>query len=403
MLRRPYFLWLIALAAVLLPGHTSAPAQTTTDFAPWKEAKNAESIPGRASRMLDRDFRDLTGTARDELLAKTLSALADIVANAEVVPSTRYNAILAAGQLVSKEASPNTPPDAYPAALTYLVEVCQKTDFPYYIQYGALLGIVRHAILGIAPDQQETVIDLLLETAATESSAVAPAVWDWFRQTALDGLAALKMVGTNGKVVTELLSIIDRQSQELENRCRNQEPLTRKDWEQLRRTIELVSKAAKTLGDLDYKSAKDIDAGKMTDAFIRLTRTVCDMESKRALDFAGQAEGSSPPAGLPEQIVTDVKMCTQSVVWGIRGGFLTGKPAENSFYTSLAADDPAIKRLDMLLAEIIGLATFLDEGDKARRAAAMVTTLKTFKFDLGELADVLAKCSEALAKIERTV
>jgi hypothetical protein len=348
------------------------------------------------------DFQNLAGTARDELLAKTLSALADIVSDTEVIPAIRYNAILAAGQLVAKEASPNTPPDAYPAALTYLVEVYQKADSPYYLQYGALLGIVRHALLGIHPDQQDTVIDLLLETAMTETEAggIAPAVWDWFRQTAFDGLAALKTVGTEGKVVAELLAIIDRKSQELENECHRQEPSTRKDWEQTRRTIELAAKAAKTLGDLDYKSAKDIDAGKMTDAFIRLTGAVCGIGHKMALESAGQEEGSPVSATLLEQIVIDVKMCTQSVVWGIRGGFLTGKPGENSLYTSLETGDPAIKRLDVLLTEIIGLATFLDEGDKARRtAAAAANTVKTFKFDLSELRDALAKCSEALTKI----
>jgi hypothetical protein len=383
---------MLAFVAVFSLGETFVPAQTT-DFAPWKEAKNAETIADRVQQMLRRDFRDVTGTARNELLAQTLSKLADIVSDSDVVPSTRYNAILAVGQLL---ASPNNPPDAYPDALPYLIETYQKADCPKYLQYGALLGIIRHALLGIAPDKQDEVIDLLLETVMSEPEAgrIEPAVWDWFRLTALDGLTALKTVGTDGKVVATLLLLIDRKSQELENRCSNQDMLTRRDWEQCRRTIELASKAAKTLGDLDYTLAKDVDAKMMADTFIRLTKAVCDIEQKISLELADQGETT-----LLERIVIDVKMCTQSVVWGIRSSFLTGKPKENSFYTSLKSENPAVKRLDAVLAEIISLATFLDEGDKAQRTVVLPNAAKAFKFDHSELRDALAKCSEALMKI----
>ena len=139
------FLGIIALATISLGGGAFVPAQTTTDFTVWKDAQNAEAVPDWARRMLERDFRNVVGTARDELLASTLAKLKEIASDNDVVPSTRYNAILVAGQLVSVAPSPGTPPVAYADALLYLIEVYQTPDTPHYLKYGALLGIVRHA------------------------------------------------------------------------------------------------------------------------------------------------------------------------------------------------------------------------------------------------------------------
>jgi len=443
---RPYLLGItvlgiIALATLFLFGETSVQAQTTqaqatTDFTAWKCPQNAESVHGWVRLMLVRDFRSVTGTAREELLARTLSALKDIASDSNVVPSTRYNAILAAGQLISREpipGNPPVPPIAYPAALLYLIDVYRDPNTPDYLKYGALLGIVRHANIGIDPALQDKAIDLLLETVTTEfepremtldTVPLEPAVWDWFRLTALDGLAALRTVGTDGRIVTELLSVINRQSRELEDLFASRYMLTREEWEQSRRSSELASKAAKTLGDLRYTLARDtattdaetmstetigieamgIDARKMTDAFIRLTKAVCDIERKIATDSLEPSEqdGPSPnPALLLERIAINLKMSTQSVVWGIRSSLLTGRPTEDSFYASLEPDDPSIRRLDILLAEIIKLATFLDEGDGTRRPVLSANVPREFQFNLSELRDVLATTSEVLAEILR--
>ena len=406
---RLYFLGIIIFATVFFSGTIFVSAQNTTDFTPWKDAKNAESIPDWARIMLSRDFRDLTGTAREELLAKTLSALTDIASDSEVVPAARYNAILAIGQLESSPGSPGNPPTAYPAALKYLINVYQQADTPHYLKYGALLGMVRHAILGIDSDQQDKVIDLLLETAASEFESghalpLEPAVWDWFRHTALDGLSALKTTGIHGRVVAELLTIIDDQSQALEEWSRShQDVLNREAWQQIRRTLELASKAAKTLGDLDYPSTTDIDTKKMTDTFIRLTKVVCEVNGKMATDFIDREEITLNPAALREQIVVNMKTCTHSVVWGMRSGFWTARPGENSFYAALKNDDPAIKRLDILMAEIVELSTFFDEGVKERRSGALPGVPKAFKFELSELRDALKKCSEALPNAHEEV
>ena len=199
--------------------------------------------------------------------------------------------------------------------------------------------------------------------------------------------------------MAELLSVIDQKSQELENLSQLDEIQTYENEKQSCRSIELASKAAKTLGDLNYQSASGIDTKKMTDTFIRLTQAICDVERKMAT-IPTSREGTLPaPAMLIEQIVRNIKICTQSVIWGVRSGLLTGKPGENSFYASLEKDDPAIKRLDVLLSEVRELTTFFDEGEKSRRSAAIANLPQTFRFDLAELRDVLEKCSETLTEI----
>ena len=412
---RLYCLGIIALATVSFGGGTFAQAPVATDFTAWKDPRNAESVPDWARRMLDRDFRNVVGTARKERLARTLAALKDIASDNDSVPSTRYNAILAAGQLVSVAPNPGTGtlPVAYADALLYLIEVYQDPDAPHYLKYGALLGLVRHTNIGIDPAQQNTVIDLLLDIVTTEFKTgeitldtvpLESAAWDWFRLTALDGLAALKTVGPEGKVVTGLLSVINRQSLELEDLSGSQNAFTREEWKQSRRSAELGAKAAKTLGDLNYAEAPEIDAKKITDAFVRLTKAVCGIEHKIVSDFLEPSErgGTVPnPVLLLEQIVINVKMSIQSVVWGIRSSFLTGRPTEDSFYASLESDDPAVRRLDILLAEIIKLSIFLDEGDGTRRPVLSANVPREFQFGLPELRDTLAKTSETLTEILR--
>jgi hypothetical protein len=394
---------MIVLTAGLFSGGSSVSAQTTTDFTLWKDAKQAENVY-RMAQLLNRDFRNAAGTDRKELLANTLSALVEIASSSDVVPSARYNAILAIGQLESSPGIPPALPVAYPEALTFLADFYQKADSPHYLKLGALLGIVRHALCGIDPPQRDNVIDLLLETVTSEfavgfDAPQEPAVWDWFRHTALDGLSALKTPGIDGNVVAELLFIIDRKSQELEELCNHPSLLSREAWEQTRRTIEFASKAAKTLGDLDYQPETDVDATAMSDAFIGLTIAVCDVAGKMTEDFIKLEKKSLDPAVLRERMVISVKICTQSVVWGIRNGFLTSKPSENSFYASLKSNEPAIKRLDALMAEIVELSAFFDEGVKAKRTIAIPNMPKEFKFDLSELRDMLKKCSNALTNI----
>gem|GEM_PF-2593867 len=433
------------IAVVMFWGNLHAGAQPDTDFAAWKNPLNVDAIPEWTRIMLTRDFRNRSGTDREELLAKTLAGLKDIVADNQVLPATRYNAILAVGQL---ELEPGNPPKAYQEALLYLIEVYEHDPAitPLFLKYGAMLGIVRHAVCGIEPDHLDKVIDLLLHTVEAEH-ANHPAgmeesdIWLWFRLAALDGITALKTTGTDGKVIQTILTLIRKKTAEIEYLSEHDDLSLTANYQRLFKSIELASKAAKTLGDLDFnrmntESDADIPCKDIADSFIILTKTVynaclkmispylpqnsveqntigydhTDTEGGIAENTNGQidtvglgnAESSreilEKPNGLTEQIVVNLKTCMQSVVWGVRSGFLSQtRPAEHSFYVFLDTDSPEIKRMDMLMAVILELSAFLDEGDRSRRPLGSGDAPKTFPFHLHELNDVLNRASEKLA------
>ena len=390
---RPYIFGIILLLGLVADGVRVAYAQTLTNFATWKAPENAEAVPDWARIMLNREFRNLEGPERETRLAQVLAALQDIVGDADVVPSTRYNAVLAVGQLDSRVGNP---PTAYPPALAYLADVYQNADSPAYLKYGALLGIVRHAVCGIEPDPQERIIALLLETAAgqtAESNAepLKPDVGHWFQCTALDGLTALKTMGPDGKVVSELLALMEQKIQEIELLSEHYDLFVSANAERLHRAVELASKAAKVLGDLDYRSAAGIDSDRMADVFVKLTQAVCVAGCRMITVYLDEERTVPEPNVLKERIVAMQKMSMQSVVWGIRGGFLLpNRPAEHSFYASLPEGDSALVRLDALLTDILAISAFFDEGESSRRSAMPTDASKAFRFDLLELREVLA-------------
>jgi hypothetical protein len=164
---------------------------------------------------------------------------------------------------------------------------------------------------------------------------------------------------------------------------------------QIRLSLDLASKIAKTLGDLDYQSAKGVDVKAITDTFVRFGKAACDIEQRIATEVLtkGKTQETTVVMG---QIVIDMKTCTQSIAWGIRSGFLSGKPAESSLYSSIQNDEQAVKRLDDLWTALTELSIFFDEGGKA---SPQPSAGEIFKFELSELRDKLAKFSETLSKI----
>ena len=374
-----------------------AHAQILTNFATWTAPENAEAVPDWVRVMLGREFRNLEGAEREARLAQVLSALQGIIDDVDVVPSTRYNAVLAVGQL---DIRVGNPPIAYPPALVYLANVYRDANSPDYLKYGALLGIVRHAICGITPDQQDKTLALLLDTlAGTNAESIKPDVWHWFQSSALDALTALKTAGPDGNVLSELLALMDRNIREIELLAEHYDLFVPANAERLLRAIELASKAAKTLGDLDYRSLADIDNERMADTFIKLTQTVCSAGHKMITVYLDEERTMPLPEKLKEQIVAMQKMCMQSVVWGIRGGFLLpNRPAEHSFYTSLPGEDPTVGRLDVLLSDILAISSFFDEGEPSQRSTMPTDAVKAFRFDLNELRDALEKLSWASGK-----
>ncbi len=328
-------------------------------------------------RELRQDLEAATGTAREYLLTKSFETLQKMAADPMVHPSARFNAVFAIGQLVqANPAARNAPPTLYAPALPYLMSEYQKEGNPPYIKLAALNGVVRHAGAGIADEnlRNETVPQFFFaiidagkpgQNVKREEQDMK----DWFRQAALDGLANLRFVGAGGKTVTALLALMADTSE----------------------TLEMRTKAARTLGNLDFQAAKDanieLNYQLLGSALITLMQTVGRAELQTVSQLRDKSRvtqgigggGASLAAGsagldpvftaLTPEVQSDVigavqsiKSNVQNVVYGLRRTRFSGKPTEGVLFM-LPEGDAVAKNMNAMMTQgVVPLFKLLDDG-----------------------------------------
>lgn len=367
-------------------------------FSRWTDPAQMGQVQGFAKEFIQ-DLRDSTGNAREYFLKKSFETLQKMYADAAVTPTARYNAILAIGNLVQREPSNrNDPPTAYAPALPFLVAENDKEDNLEYLRLGALIGIVRHTAMGIADAELKntTVPNLLIKILASGKPTADrdkddQELLNWFRLRALEGLAELKSVGPDGKVVKALFEVI----------------------ENMQESINMQVQAARVLGDLDWKAATDaniaIEYQALGAQLISLAKRVVDTEAHIVEELIAKEKAAASSGGMsgysgdmggsdysgvqptmgplgttgpkikfeslgPEQqletraAVERIKMELYYVNYGIRGLRFTGT-ASIGIVTQLGADDPVAKKLISTCRELYKLYRMLDEGPQDEAAA----------------------------------
>ena len=326
------------------------------------------------ARELLQDFRDVNGNAREYLLNKSLQTFQKMAADNTVHPSARYNAILAVGQLCQREPTGrNNPPVLYAQALPYLIAEYQKENNPQYLKLAALIGIVRHARVGITDEtmKNQTVPNLCLTILRSGKPAQGvdkedQEMKDWFRQNAMDALAGLKTVGPNGQTVNALEEILSDASE----------------------SIEIRTKAARTLGDLDYQTAlaagTTLNYQRLGSALITLMKATCDAELQTVIQLRdkarvkqgrgavapGTVEDDPPFSAItsPEErieitgVVQSIKSNVQNVVYGLRGQQFS-RSATQGIQPMLPSDDAVTQKINAMMNKGVNpLFKKLDEG-----------------------------------------
>lgn len=378
-------------------GGTANPADRDTFldnyyFARWTDPAQMGQVQ-TFSKDFIQDLRDSTGNAREFFLRKSFETLQKMVADANVTPTARYNAILAIGNLVQREPSNrNDPPTAYAPALPYLIAEYEKENNPEYLRLGALVGIVRHTAMGIADaEMKNSTVPNLLMKIITSGKPTADRDQDdqellnWFRLRALEGLAELKSVGPDAKVVKTLFGVIENTQE----------------------SINMQVHAARVFGELDWKAAADanipIEYQALGSQLISLSKRVVDAEVQIIDDllakekvgssggisgYSGGGMGMSDYSSMPSTIggplgaakvrkkfedwgpeqqletraaVERLKMELYNVNYGIRGMRFTGT-ATIGIITQLPNDDPVAKKLTSTCREMFKLYRMLEEG-----------------------------------------
>ena len=344
-------------------------------FSRWTLPASTGAVRGYSRELLDTDFKELAGGARDYLLNKSFDTLRKMVADQTVTPTARYNAIYTIGQLNQRDApGTNAPPVPYPQALPYLVKEFERKDGnPDYLRLGALLGILRHSILGINDAElRDTTLPALMTKTIRDGKPTNRGIndqemLDCFRYRAIETLGALKSTGQRGEIVNLMLELMETIEESTEIRCL----------------------AARALSDLNYQAATtagvQIPYQKVGNALLTLGKAICDIELRRVEDARNKAKvkmgiGPLQPGmadvdpdftQLPPEAQQEVTNAVQrikaeffDIKSGIRGGSdnrFTG-PTTAGILPMLASEDPVAVKLTQMTKTISQLFEYLDKG-----------------------------------------
>ncbi len=355
-------------------------------FARWTQPANVGQVRNFSQELLIQDFKDLGGGARDYFLNKSFDQLRRMVADQTVTPTARFNAVYTIGMLNQKEApNANTAPTPYPQSLPYLIKESGNAAAPDYIRYGALLGVLRHAIIGVTvPELRDTEIPALFTKIIQDGKPAAgrdsgtQELLDCSRLRAIEGLGALKGVGNNNEIIAILLGLIENSQESINVRCQ----------------------AARAFGDLNFQGAvssgAQINFQRIGTVLLNLTKSVCNSELLAIEDVRNKEKaktGAPIAAAIPvatemepdyaastsevQQEITNavqrIKAEFSSIAYGVRGTRLTGTSTVG-IWPMLPPDDPVTVKLNATTRAIGQMFRFLDEGPKEKPAPAPVAS-----------------------------
>ncbi len=183
------------------------------------------------------------------------------VAKGNYSPVARFNATLAIGDLNARHPSRSSEaPVPLPQALTLLLEVYNDANMMDGVRFGALLGISRHAALGIANEQVRNaqVLPAMVALAKANQPPVGRSTegHSWMRVRAIETLGALGVAGNQGEVANALAEIAGDEDSPLSVRCA----------------------AAKALGQLAYPDPAGMDPESFLTKLSQLAAAVCQTE-----------------------------------------------------------------------------------------------------------------------------
>jgi hypothetical protein len=388
-------------------------------FTRWMDPNNAAEL-GRYRREIQPLIDSVTNPqGKDYLLSQFANYLYGFANKKDVYPAFRYNAVLALGELDLGQT--NNIPTPYPRALEALYRIYEdkgdgKDMAREAIRLGALLGIRRHVVLGIANVQtrDERIAPLLMQIAADtpyrkdgkdDSAGIAVStlstpwpedddvlvlsvnpnaektsepqrtieVHNWFRNNAIETLGHLYGAGiaAQNEIVDTLLTRIEDDLELPSLRYQSAYSLSR-----FNRTIEnspdllkRTTQALLTLGLVVHddgiqtmmeEQSTQQTIGSMSTGGMGTTGEMGGMGSGGMASPVGQAQADQINNSLIQikDGFTSISSCIQGA-----GGLLNSDVVKNTPYHQILSE------LNKIIADSV---KFLDEGDPeaARRARA---------------------------------
>ena len=229
----------------------------------WTQQANYNSLPGCRKDLGNELKIGKTGAPHDRLVVLAMEFFPS-VAKADSYPAVvRFNAMLMLGDLNTRDSSvssqlPVPLPDAVPVLLETLGDA-QQIDA---VRVAALVGIGRHASLGIADPQvlNTQVLPSMVQLAKTKVAPGRSAEGHaWVRCLAIDVLAKLGMVGPQAAVAKALAEIAAEEEA----------------------APSVRAAAAQALGALNYTGATGLNPSEIASVLGRLAADACRQELER--------------------------------------------------------------------------------------------------------------------------
>ena len=234
-------------------------------LARWTVQANGASLHTYREELIA-DGASLNGAAQETFLKEAVDALTKYAASKDCYPACRYNAVLAIGTLDVKAAQErNGVGTPYPGAIKTLANFCTSDkDFPDYVRLGALVGLTRHAAIGIEDETLRNgarkVFSTILDSKYATEKKLRPEIGEWFQQKALEGLVAFKTPeGADGPTGT-----LD---------------LLKKMVDDDKLDFELRAIAARGIGAMDLTKVQNWDSVALATSLTTLARDFCVSES----------------------------------------------------------------------------------------------------------------------------
>jgi uncharacterized membrane protein YgcG len=250
-------------------------------FFPSMTQTTAEAL-GEIATLRERLIKQYIGQAgnaatQEYLIGQTFNFARGMARN-NFHPAVRYNAALILGDLNSKVSDPQVPLKQATEELLELVEQEQfnKIPVPESVKLGAVLGLERHARLGIDPSLADRLVKAMIGVINSKAPEdVDPAVHDWVRSTAALTLANQYAKTPNREAQAAIVSLIVDGTANLDDRCL----------------------AAAAFERITFSAGADIDGKASTDAMGKLTLDVITDAAKLAEVYQEEAL-SDPNIGM---------------------------------------------------------------------------------------------------------
>jgi hypothetical protein len=183
-------------------------------------------------------------------------------------PAVRVNAMLMIGDLNRVEPIGGAAVAPLPEALTMLLDAVKSGKLPDAVRAAAMVGILRHAEVGIADENARRSLTAAMLRVTAEDPPAGPAApgREWILGQAVETLGLLKSVGEDAAVYKALLKTVDDGKLRLCTRCI----------------------AAASLGKLNYADAAGIDPSQAAGTLAQLASDACVDELRRTTDAGSE-------------------------------------------------------------------------------------------------------------------